>query len=147
MKYQHKFRVKAPLDKVRDLYEHTSNMAALTPPPLSVQVHRGPATHAEGSELDFTLWMGLLPVRWVARFEEISAGGFIDRQVRGPFRTWIHRHRYSEVSSGVTEVKDEIEISLRNHPLWTFVGLGMWLGLPVLFAFRSWKTRKILESV
>jgi hypothetical protein len=34
----------------------------------------------------------------------------------------------------------------RNHPLWAAVGLGMWLGLPVLFAFRSWKTRKILMT-
>ena len=24
--------------------------------------------------------------------------------------------------------------------------VGYWLGLPILFAFRSWKTRKMLET-
>jgi ligand-binding SRPBCC domain-containing protein len=146
MKYRHKFRVKAPLSKVRDLYEQTGNMAALTPPPMWVQVHRAPETHAEGSEMDFTLWLGLVPVRWVARFEAISDSGFIDRQVSGPFRSWVHHHLYCEAGDGLTEIDDEIDLSFRSHPIWAAVGLGMWLGLPILFAFRGWKTRKMLET-
>jgi hypothetical protein len=28
---------------------------------------------------------------------------------------------------------------------WGVIGLAMWLGLPFLFAFRAWKTRRLLE--
>ena len=38
------------------------------------------------------------------------------------------------------------EASLKPHPVWGLVGLAMWLGLPLLFAFRGWKTRRLLEG-
>jgi hypothetical protein len=47
---------------------------------------------------------------------------------------------------GTTEVVDEVEAKLKRHPLWGPVGLAMWLGLPLLFAYRGWKTRRLLEE-
>jgi hypothetical protein len=35
-------------------------------------------------------------------------------------------------------------LRLRSHAIWGLVGLGMWLGLPGLFAFRAWKTKRML---
>jgi hypothetical protein len=43
-----------------------------------------------------------------------------------------------------TRVDDEIEAEPRRHPLWGTVALQMWLGLPVLFRYREWKTRRLL---
>ncbi len=33
----------------------------------------------------------------------------------------------------------------RRHWFWRLVGMGMWLNLPILFAYRGWKTRQLLE--
>ena len=47
--------------------------------------------------------------------------------------------------ANATIVTDEIDLRLRPHLLWGPVGLGMRLGLPLLFAFRAWKTRRLLR--
>jgi len=120
-------------------------MAAITPPPMIVRVHRAPSRMGSGDEMDFTLWAGPVPLHWVARTENVSPDGFTDRQVRGPFGQWVHRHSFVQVDERTTDVLDEVTVELRAHPLWGPVGLGMWLTLPLLFAFRAWKTKRILE--
>ncbi len=146
MKFQHRFRVAAPLEAVADFHSRSASMAAITPPPIIVRVHRAPAVLQEGDEMEFTLWLGPLPLRWLARIEDVSATGFVDRQVRGPMQRWEHRHSYRPIDEATTEVVDEVEVELRRHLLWGPIGLGMWLGLPILFAFRGWKTRRLLQS-
>jgi putative ABC transport system permease protein len=48
-----------------------------------------------------------------------------------------HRHRFEAINPAATAVVDEIEFSLRPHPWWGLVGLGMALSLPLLFAYRG----------
>lgn len=146
MKYQHTFHVHAPLSVVADFHAQSASMGAITPPPVKAQVHQAPARLNEGDEMDFTLWLGPLPIRWVARIEDVSGNGFSDRQLRGPFRRWVHRHQFRAIDNQTTEVIDEIEAGLQPHPLWAVVGLGMWLNLPLLFAYRGWKTKRLLEK-
>jgi len=146
LRYRHAFRVRAPLATVAAFHARPESLGAITPPPLFVRWQRWPARWDEGGEMAFTVWLGPLPVRWLARLERVSAEGFTDRQVRGPFRRWVHRHRFLSVDEETTEVRDELEAELRRHPFWGPVGLGLWLGLPVLFAYRSWRTRRLLEG-
>lgn len=145
MKYQSRFRVNAPVEMVADFHSHSAAMAAITPPPIIVQVHQAPEQLAEGDEMDFTLWLGPLPVHWAARFEDVTASSFVDRQVRGPMRLWRHHHRFVAVDEHTTDVLDDVELEVRPHPFWGPVGLGMALNLPVLFAYRAWRTRRLLE--
>ena len=144
MSYRHRFRVRAPLAQVAEFHCHSASMAAITPPPIVVRVQRAPAVLAEGDEMAFTMWLGPLPIRWLARIEAVSATGFTDRQLHGPFGEWVHRHSFVAIDENTTEVVDEISWRLRPHLLWGPVGLGMRLGLPFLFAFRGWKTKRYL---
>ncbi len=146
MKYQHRFQVRAPMAVVADFHAQSASMGAITPPPIVVTVHRAPVRLADGDEMDFTLWLGPLPVHWIAQIEDAGPVGFTDRQVCGPFAKWIHCHRFVVVDENVTEVLDEIELNLRPHWVWGLVGLGMWLSLPLLFAYRGWKTRRLLKT-
>ena len=145
MRYQHRFLVKASLAKVAEFHRRSTSMAGITPPPIIVRVHHAPAILAEGDEMDFTMWLGPLPLHWLARIEATSETRFTDRQIKGPFAKWVHRHSFIAIDDKTTEVLDEIEIQFRNHPIWLPVGLGMWFGLPILFAFREWKTKRILK--
>jgi ligand-binding SRPBCC domain-containing protein len=145
-RYRHQFRVVAPLAQVADFHASSSSMGAITPPPLVVRVHEAPARLESGSEMDFTIWMGPLPVRWLARIERSTSTGFVDRQVKGPFDHWLHRHTFVPIDQETTEVRDEVEVRIRKNLLWGPIGLGMWLTLPLLFAYRSWKTRRLLEN-
>jgi ligand-binding SRPBCC domain-containing protein len=146
VRYEHRFRVRAPLAAVAAFHSRASSMPAITPPPIIVQVHRAPAVLGEGDEMDFTMWAGPLPMRWVARISDVSERGFTDRQVRGPFSSWQHRHSFVPVTDNLTEVVDQVEAVVKRHVIWGAVGMAMWVGLPVLFAYRGWRTRRMLEA-
>jgi ligand-binding SRPBCC domain-containing protein len=146
MKYRHKFLVKAPLAEVAEFHSQSASMGDITPPPAVVKVHQAPVRLSEGDEMEFTIWLGPLPVRWQARIEEVSPTGFVDRQIQGPFRRWTHRHNFEPVDEQTTEVVDEIEFKLAKDPIRGIVGLGMTLSLPFLFAYRGWKTRRLLTD-
>ena len=148
MKYQHRFQVKAPLQTVAEFHSDSSSMAAITPPPIKVQIHHAPSALAQGDEMDFTLWLGPIPIHWLARIERLGnfSLGFIDRQVRGPFQTWVHTHTFEAIDDHTTLVIDDIDWQPRRHLWWGLVGLGMGLSLPLLFAYRSWRTKQLLQS-
>ncbi|MCX6032164.1 MAG: cyclase [Chloroflexi bacterium] len=129
-----------------EFHSRSASMSAITPPPMIVRVHRAPERLGRGDEMDFTLWAGPLPLRWVARIENASPDGFTDRQVRGPFAAWQHRHSFVRVSEAETDVVDEVEAQLKRHPFWRLAGALMWAGMPVLFAYRGWRTRRLLEA-
>jgi ligand-binding SRPBCC domain-containing protein len=146
MKYRHRFEVNAPLNKVADFHGQSQSMVDITPPPLKVQVHQAPAQLMEGDEMDFTLRAGPMAIHWLARIENVGPNGFTDRQLSGPFRHWMHRHRFEAIDPTKTAVVDEIEFSLRAHLWWGWVGLGMGLTLPILFAYRGWRTQRLLNG-
>lgn len=146
MHYSHRFTVKAPLALVADFHRRSNSMGAITPPPIRARIHSAPETLQEGDRMDFTLWLGPVPVRWVAQIEQVTLHGFVDRQLEGPFATWVHRHTFVAIDEETTAVIDEVDATFHPNWLWKLVGLGMWLGLPILFAYRGWKTRRILEG-
>ncbi|RPI85715.1 MAG: hypothetical protein EHM41_10250 [Chloroflexi bacterium] len=146
MKFTHRFQVSASREEVAYFHRNASSLKAITPPPLRVQLLRAPAMLGEGNAMEFNLLAGPLPIYWLAHIKESSLAGFTDYQLRGPFKSWIHRHRFVQVDEQRTEVLDEVEAQLKPHIFWGSVGLVMWLSLPVLFAFRAWKTRRLLEG-
>jgi ligand-binding SRPBCC domain-containing protein len=146
MKFRHTFKVKAPLSHVVAFHRQSRSMGAITPPPAIVRLHQAPNELGEGDQMEFTIWMGLLPIRWKAQIEQVSPVGFTDQQLRGPFKEWLHRHSFHSLNPEITEVQDEIQARLRMHPLWGPIGLGMWLSLPFMFAYRAWKTRQLLKE-
>jgi ligand-binding SRPBCC domain-containing protein len=146
MRYRHTFRVNATVQAVVDFHARSASMGAITPPPVIVQMHRAPEILRDGDQMDFTLWLGPLPIRWQASIENTSPNGFTDRQLIGPFQNWLHRHSFQPIDKGQTEIIDEISYTVKNHPFWGVVGMSMGISLPFLFAFRAWKTRRLLTS-
>lgn len=145
MRYQRSFRVGAPLPAVVHFHQSMDSFKALTPPPIFVQLHRAPEIPRSGDQMEFTLWLGPLPIRWLAEFRQVSQQGFLDVQLKGPFQQWEHRHRFTPMGDGITEIGDSIEFKI-GWSLLTPIALGMTLGLPLLFAYRAWRTRRELEG-
>lgn len=146
MRFRRAFEVAAPQAAVAEFHRGAAGFRALRPPLVPMRLHGAPERLAAGDEMDFTMWLGPLPVRWVARIEETGPGGFVDRQIRGPFASWLHRHRFEARGAARTLVVDEIEARLRRHPIWGPAGWLLWAGLPPLFAWRAFRTRRLLEA-
>ena len=143
--FSHRTRIKAPIAAVAAFHLDSRALKLLTPPPVFVQMqHVDPL--AENSIADFTLWIGPLPVRWVAVHTEVDPrSGFKDRQVHGPFKFWVHRHTFEQQGADVTDVIDEIQAEF-GHGFWGLLSRFMWINLPFMFAYRGWVTRRAVAK-
>lgn len=143
--FDYRFTVDAPLEAVSAFHFQTGILKALTPPFMIMQVHRFDPL-ANGSIGQFTIWMGPIPVRWVAEHSDVSPTGFVDTQTAGPMKSWKHRHRFSSIGPDRTEIHEHIEYE--HFPGWR----GLWsrmlfprLALIALFAYRRWATRRAVR--
>lgn len=146
MRFQRKFQVRAPRDAVVEFHRRSDSLAAITPPVIPMQLELAPQRLTSGDQLIFTLWLGPLPVRWRAFISQVSPTGFSDHQWEGPFRYWVHHHTFVPLDANTTEVVDDVRAALKWHAWWGTIGLALWVGLPLLFAFRAWKTQSLLED-
>jgi ligand-binding SRPBCC domain-containing protein len=117
----------------------------LAMPPTFIQVVRDGRTSLIEGEIEFNLWIGPLPLRWLARHEPGPIDtSFADRMVRGPMAAWRHEHIFEPVQQG-TLLVDRIAFEHRPGLAGLFTRL-LFDGLPlrVLFMYRHWRTRRAL---
>lgn len=86
----------APLDAVFAFFSNAGNLEVLTPPWLRFRVlTEGEIRMTRGTQIDYRLRLHGLPLRWRS---EITAWEpphrFVDEQVIGPYRSWVHEHRF-----------------------------------------------------
>lgn len=88
-----------------------------------------------GTEIDYRLRIRGIPVRWQTGITEWNPPQhFVDEQVRGIFRLWVHEHRFSEQGGG-TLCEDLVRYATPGGALmnWLFVERD----LREMFAFRA----------
>ncbi|MCS7220034.1 MAG: cyclase [Anaerolineae bacterium] len=144
--FEYTFAVPASLEAVRAIYHDTRALKKLTPPPIFVQIHNYEPLD-EGAKAEFTLWLGPLPLRWVAIHSDVSKHGFTDTQVQGPLARWRHVHRFIPVDARHTRISEYIEYEHKPGPWGWFTRLLFSkLGLWTLFTARRILTRWYLAK-
>lgn len=129
------------LDAMIAFHNAPDVFAKLTPPPIFAQIHRRDLNSLTDGEMEFTLWMGPIPIRWLAQHEPgPTEHSFQDRMMRGPVAYWLHRHIFEETEGGVRLI-DRITIAHKPGLPGLLTRL-MFDGLPlrILFIYRHWRT-------
>jgi hypothetical protein len=119
----------------------------LTPPWEKVEVLERSGTGIQpGARLVIRMRQGPVSLRWVAEHTAYTEGSlFQDRQVSGPFNTWVHTHRVFP-EQGASTLEDEIEYVLPVGPLGSAFGGGFTRNkLERMFAYRHRLTREDLR--
>jgi ligand-binding SRPBCC domain-containing protein len=104
------------VEDVFSFFSDAGNLELLTPPWLRFKVLT-PLTEGiqQGSVIDYRLRLRGIPMRWQS---EITAWKpphrFVDEQRRGPFRAWVHEHRFDAVGSGA-RVLDEVKYAVAGN--------------------------------
>lgn len=148
MKFLKESRISAPPAVVFAFHESPGALERLTPPEQPVRVEEGGESIHSGSRVVLKMSVGPFPITWVAEHVEYEPPHlFSDRQVKGPFRSWYHRHRFLDDGQGGTVMRDEIEF----EPPLGMLGrvLGGWFvkrKLKAMFDFRHERTRQIVEA-
>lgn len=136
--FRRRFAVEASLERVRAFHEDPRAVQRLTPAPL-VFLAPPPPVRA-GERIRFRMWLPW-PVLWTARYERADRDGFVDVMEEGPFRAWRHEHAYRPLPDGRTEVEDVITAEPAG-----ILSRLVWLGVPLTFRYRAWRTRRTLAE-
>lgn len=139
--------IRAPREAILAFHQRPDVIRRLTPPWQPIQVLRRDDSLQVGSEVVFRVWMGPLPVIWLARHTEFHGlDGFVDEQIRGPFHYWRHAHRFEPHAEG-TLLVDDIDCALPDAPLTHLLfGWLVRLQLRAMFAYRHAVTRRNCET-
>ncbi len=71
----------------------------------------------EGVRIEYRLRIRGIPVRWKTVIPVWEPPvRFVDRQVRGPYRLWVHEHTFEEVDGG-TVLGDTVDYDIAGGPL------------------------------
>ena len=106
-------RLRRPADEVFGFFATAQNLEQITPPWLRFEVRGMEPEHlGEGTLIHYRLRLHGVPLRWTSRIEQWQPGrSFVDRQVRGPYRLWHHRHTFTDDGDG-TVIGDEVHYAL-----------------------------------
>ena len=133
-----------PLEEVFPFFASTGNLERITPGWLHFHVVSAPKTIERGTKIDYKLRIRGIPVRWQS---EITVWEppfrFVDEQRRGPYRTWIHEHRF-EPRDGGTLVTDIVRYAVVGGAL-----IQHWLvskDLDRIFDYRQKQLEKIFAE-
>lgn len=134
-----------PVEEVFAFFARAENLERITPPELGFRiVTPGPVAIHAGALIDYRLRLFGLPFSWrtrIAAWEPPSR--FVDEQLRGPYREWVHTHRFVATPTG-TRVTDHVAYRL---PLWPFgevVFPLVRLQLSRIFAYRTSAVSRLL---
>jgi ligand-binding SRPBCC domain-containing protein len=136
--------VPAELDATFAFFADPWNLEAITPPWLRFEILDAPARLDGGATLRYRLRLFGVPIRWRTEIEAWRPPRtFADRQVRGPYRLWLHTHRFRVAGDG-TELYDHVRYRVPGGP---FAPRGLVAGwLDEIFDYRAARLRELLPT-
>jgi ligand-binding SRPBCC domain-containing protein len=106
-----------PPERLFPFFADAANLEQLTPPWLHFRIVSPPVEMREGARIGYKLRVHGIPMSWRS---EISAWEppfrFVDTQINGPYRAWIHEHVFEHRDSG-TFMRDHVQYSVTGGSL------------------------------
>jgi ligand-binding SRPBCC domain-containing protein len=138
--------VRRPIEDVFAFFSEARNLGAITPPWLGFRiVSPGPIVMRPGTRIPYQLRLHGLPLRWVTEIQIWEPPHeFVDVQLRGPYRSWHHTHRFEPVDGG-TLVRDTVRYALPFGPLGRLA--HAWIvksDLEAIFDYRALRMTEVL---
>ncbi len=103
------------MDEAWEFFSAPGNLAKITPPEMDFKVltDLGDAEIYNGMLIDYTVKpLFGIPLHWQTEIYMVDKPNcFADRQLKGPYRLWEHKHTFIQKENGVL-MKDEVRYEL-----------------------------------
>lgn len=142
--------IAAPIADVFEFHRDTRNARRIGHPAQRILGVDGTFPLHEGDEVVLRVLVAPIPVpqRWRVRIATlVEPTLLVDETLDGPFRSFVHEHRFEDLGEGRTRLVDHVEYAL---PLGALGRLADRLVVSRLmrstFAHRQRRTRELLEA-
>jgi ligand-binding SRPBCC domain-containing protein len=124
------------VDEVFPFFADSANLSTLTPEWLQFRILTPtPVDMSEGTLIDYRIRLRGLPLRWTSLIRHWEPPHvFVDEQVRGPYRKWVHTHRF-EPANGGTRILDHVA-----YAVWGGRVVNRWMVEPDLARIFRYRT-------
>jgi ligand-binding SRPBCC domain-containing protein len=139
-------RIGRPLPEVFEFFSRAANLERITPPWLSFSILGAePAEVASGTVIPYRLRLHGLPLIWVSQIEQFERGRlFVDRQLIGPYRQWVHRHEFEADGDEHTVIRDEVRYELPLGRIGALAVLFVRRDVERIFGYRQQTIERLL---
>lgn len=141
--------IPAPSERVWDYFATPRNLNEMTPPDMAFEfIQGGDEPMYPGQVIAYKV--AILPgvrVRWLTQITHVEPGRrFIDEQRLGPYRLWIHEHRFEPLPNGVN-MTDHLTYALPFGPLGDLThALYIRRRLEQIFDYRREKVNALFDN-
>jgi len=140
-------RIELPLarERVFPFFADADNLQKITPPELHFRiVTPPPIAMAPGTLIRYQLRLMGVPFEWLTRITLWNPPvEFVDEQVKGPYRRWVHQHLFVETSFG-TRMHDAVTYELPLFPIGELAAPLVHLQLRRIFSYRARALKRLL---
>ena len=128
-----------PRSEVFDFFSKAENLEKITPPDLGFHIITPrPIEMRAGSLIEYRISLSGIPMGWKTLISKWDPPNeFIDEQLSGPYKQWIHRHAFIEVDPDTTRIEDEVRYRLPFEPFGDIAHSFVERQLRNIFDFRE----------
>ena len=128
-----------PRDRVFEFFADAKNLERITPAELSFHITTPqPIEMREGAVIDYQLKLNGIPMNWKTLISKWNPPHeFVDEQLKGPYKQWIHRHTFTELAPDKTLIQDEVKYRLPLEPLGDIAHFFVRRQLEGIFDYRQ----------
>jgi len=141
--------IPVPIERVWDYFATPRNLNEMTPPDMAFEfLQGGDEPMYAGQVIAYKVM--IVPgvrVRWLTQITHVEPGKrFVDEQRLGPYRLWIHEHRFEPQPDGV-QMSDLVTYALPFGPLGDLVhALYIRRRLAQIFDYRREKVNVLFAN-
>jgi ligand-binding SRPBCC domain-containing protein len=133
-----------PIDEVFAFFSDAHNLDVLTPPWLNFRILTPrPIPMRQGTVIEYRIDWHWIPLNWKTQISVWEPPyRFVDRQLRGPYRQWVHEHTFEQKDGG-TLMRDRVDYAV---PGWVLEPLvNAWVVAPDIKRIFDYRRKKMLE--
>lgn len=136
-----------PIEEVFSFFSKAENLDTITPPELRFTILTPSPIHMQQDTLiDYSIRLYGVPMKWktlISAWEPPYR--FVDEQLRGPYKLWIHEHTFKAIGSR-TEMVDKVQF-LSPGGIFEPVINKLFVERKVrdIFRFREHKLRELFQ--